>query len=162
MTANVYDSQCINFMQPQSYAFLRYFLSSCLSNRHTCNVSKDVTNTYFWGLGPNSRLISYNSLTKPPKRQVFLILNVITPCFLAILCLLGILSTFCLIYVENFRALIAVIIFHNYRPRSFLHHQFDQVPVSPNVYDPQGYNSMLPELSILARYLLIHYKCFYL
>ncbi|GLT64308.1 hypothetical protein SLA2020_368120 [Shorea laevis] len=37
------------------------------------------------------------------------------------------------------------------RPRSFLHHQFDQVPVPPTVYDPQGYNSMLPELSILAR-----------
>lgn len=56
--------------------------------------------------------------------------------------------------------MIVVIIYSNYRPRSFLHHQFDQVPVPPTVYDPQGYNSMLPELSILARYLLIYYKCF--
>jgi hypothetical protein len=58
--------------------------------------------------------------------------------------------------------LITVTIFSNYRPRSFLHHQFDQVPVPTNVYDPQGYNSMLPELSILARYMLIYCKCFYL
>ncbi|XP_042982051.1 uncharacterized protein LOC122311528 isoform X3 [Carya illinoinensis] len=38
----------------------------------------------------------------------------------------------------------------SYSPRSFLYHQAVSVP--PNVYDPQGFNSMLsPELSISAR-----------
>lgn len=51
MTANVYDPHCINFMQHQAYALLRYFLSSSLSTgMHACYVPKDVTNTYTSGI----------------------------------------------------------------------------------------------------------------